>query len=221
MNDILYNWSICINELLDANIPITTIKQTDNELIIKSTKLNVILVFNYDNNNDLIKLTINDVKKNIRFEYKDHIYNIAISAVQFIKKHYPLKNYSLDYMSTTVSTLIKVLERKLSLNKYHNNYWINEPTITYPGCYKLLFFDNTEYIGQSISLKRRLSEHLSKNYGSEIKEITIYPINNDSITKEELLLFEQELISHFATYEDGRNKNRGQLINPQKLQSIT
>ena len=201
-DSILKDWSYVINELIyiqDLNQP--------------KFKMNK------------IKQSLQDLKLNITFENKDHLISIAYLSDDEYELKIPtlniynqsdivnltselcfkiLKCSTTSIMSvhhTTIDIIIKVLEKELDLKTFTHHPHHN------PGCYRLVFNDQTMYIGQSIDLGRRLMQHLYATYGNDIVKIFIYPIPD--ATTSELDMIEKDLIDHFDTYQNGRNNTRG------------
>ena len=201
-DSILKDWSYVINELIYI--------QNLNQSKFKINK---------------IKQSLLDLKLNITFENKDHL----ISITYLLEDEYELKIPTLNISTqsdivnltselcfkilkcsttpimsvhhTTIDIITKVLEKELNLKTFTHHPHHN------PGCYRLVFNDQTMYIGQSVDLGRRLMQHLYATYGNDIVKIFIYPIPD--ATTSELDMIEKDLIDHFDTYQNGRNNTRG------------
>lgn len=222
-----YIWQYIINEMLDTNTYLLKVQQSNNNLILNieynRTKIGIHVDISTDYTIDeYITITVYMLpiikSKNIIFKKSNHFIHVTTEMIQFLTKKYPSSDDIIDLSESTIDVLIKTLEKELSFTPTQSTYWMYEPLTLHPGCYRLSFSDGTEYIGKSNHLFRRLSEHLRAPYSSEIERVWIYPLSKNQRQNDDLWLFEHELISHYGTFENGRNKNRGVLINPRKFQ---
>jgi hypothetical protein len=199
---ILKDWSYVINEL----ICIQNLNQSKFKINkIKQSLLDLKLNITFENSDLLISITYLSEDEyelkipTLKIVIQSDIVNLTSELCFKILKCSTTPTMSVHH--TTIDIIIKVLEKELDLKTFtHHTYHS-------PGCYRLVFSDQTMYIGQSIDLGRRLMQHLYATYGSDIVKIFIYPIPD--ATTSELDMIEKDLIDHYDTYQNGRNNTRG------------